>query len=184
MSKLLDSVMDFLRKDTNLTKPVPPPQPDVPSVGGGSSTPSFDPSPIYQRLVTLETLLAGIKRVTASDGTVGIYIPFRVGIQTEFFLHQPKGSGVGLSVTTGVDPVAMYVQHDGSDIPVGEKVIVDRIALRVRNTDPNATGTNIGIDSIASNAPHGNIAVDARAQYSPDADQKVTIIRQTEYVNE
>ncbi len=158
------------------------------SLGGGSKTPPSSSPDLEARLIKLEqavsnltALLEGVKRVTAPDGTPGISIAARVGICTEWFLHQPAGSGATFSVAGAQDPIAGYFQHDGDQVPEDKQVKGRRVALMVRNTDPNATGTNIAIDACATNAPHGNIAVDASAQYSPDADEKVTIIRQLEW---
>ena len=133
-------------------------------------------SKLEERIVKLEALLEGIQRITSPDGVPGLYIPFRVGIMSEYFLHQPRGQGRALVVTTDVDPVAVRIQHDGANYPENTQ----RVALEIQNTDPNPDGTNTGIHVVASNAPHGNTAVFALAQYSPNADEKLTIIKQLE----
>lgn len=131
---------------------------------------------LEERVAKLEALLDGIQRITSPDGVPGLYIPFRVGIQSEYFLHQPAGQGRALVVTTAVDPIAMRVQHDGANFPE----LTQRVALEIHNTDPNPDGTNTGVSIVASNAPHGNTALLAQAQYSPNADEKLTIIKQAE----
>ena len=139
---------------------------------------------VMKRLQSLESLLSGVKRIVAPDGTEGIYIPYRVGIQSEWWLHQPLGQGVSLCVATAQDPIAAYIQHDGDQVPDPDKKIKGRrTALVVHNTDYNELGINSGIDIIATNAPHGNVAIDAKAQYSPNAPEKVTIIKQSEWVS-
>ena len=126
-----------------------------------------------EQINALLRLLEGIKRITAPDGTIGISIPYRVGIMTEWFLHQPAGQGAGLCVTTAVDPVALYVQHDGDQASDEQQIKGKRVALSVRNTDPNLKGTNVGIEVVTSNAPNGNIGIVNLAQYAPNALIKV-----------
>lgn len=133
------------------------------------------------RLGTLEGLLDGVKRIVAPDGTIGIYIPFRVGIQTEWWLHQPLGKGATFGVATAGDPFTAVIQHDGDQIDVDRKVKGRRVALAIHNTDPNEWGENVGVFVVATTAPKGNIAIDAQAQYSPEADVKVTVIKAKEW---
>lgn len=140
---------------------------------------------LKDRIKVLEALLTGVERVIASDGTLGFYIPGRVGINTRWWLTQPAGKGIALAVSTGVDNICTLIQHDGAEGTdgLGRNVPTDRVALKVVNTDPNVVGTNRGIVVLATNASHGNTAIDARAQYSPDADDKLTIITETEWKN-
>lgn len=137
-------------------------------------------------LKQLKELLDGIRRVVAPDGTVGIYIPFRLGVQTEWALHQNAGEGAGFSAATAVDPVAGVFQHDGDQVQdPAKKITGRRVGLRVHNTDFNVEGTNVGIEVVASNAPFGNIAIDAKAQFSPSAPagKKLTIVLTDEWRN-
>lgn len=137
-------------------------------------------------LKKLQELFDGVQRIVAPDGTVGLYIPFRLGVQTEWALHQNAGAGAGFSVSTAVDPVAAVIQHDGDQVQDQSKKIAGRrVGLRVHNTDFNVEGTNVGIEVVASNAPFGNIAIDAKAQFSPSAavDKKLTIILTDEWRN-
>lgn len=140
---------------------------------------------LEKRVVALETLLAGITRTSSPDGIPGHVFPGRVGIMTSYFVTQPIGEGAALSVATGFDKRVVYVQHDGSEgiDGLGKQSPIERIGIQVNTTDPNPIGTNTAIVAIATNAPHGNIAVDAKAQYSPNADTKVVIVKQTEWKN-
>jgi hypothetical protein len=108
------------------------------------------------RVKALESLLSGVKRVTASDGTEGLYIPVRVGIMTSYFMTLPTGQGAALSVSTSGDALTVYLQNEASSIK-------DRVVLQVNNTDPNPDGTNTSIVAVATNAPHGNHAFVAEA---------------------
>lgn len=141
---------------------------------------------LSERVSKLEALLAGVQRTTSVDNIPGFYFPGRVGIMTQWYNTQPAGKGCALSVATGVDNIAVLIQHDGAEGTdgLGKDSPTERTALKILNTDPNPTGHNTGIAIVASNAPHGNVAINAAAQYSPEADEKLTIIKQEEWKNE
>ena len=142
---------------------------------------------LRQQLDALRTLFAGVERVTSNDGRVqGLYFPLRVGIQTRWPLTQPMGKGNALSVTSSVDDVVMLIQHDGAEGSngIGSDSPVDRLCLKVLNTDPHTTaeGKNRGIAVVTANAAE-NVAIDAYSQYSTKTGD-VRIVQQTVWHNE
>ena len=74
---------------------------------------------LKERVAKLEALLEGIQRITSPDGVPGLYIPFRVGIMSEYFLHQPAGQGFSLSNAADCIRAAgrvLYRESDGLQV--------------------------------------------------------------------
>ena len=102
---------------------------------------------------------------TAVVGGGNLYLDGRLGVETNYWMKQPYGTGAAFSTATGNDHFALYAENESGDANEIESVSVYGAAVTPR-TSPR---TNVAGWFTAANAPGGNIGTRIDAQYSPDA---------------
>jgi len=132
---------------------------------------------IDERLDALEAKTQDLHRTVfvcteTGQAIPGLQINARVGIMTNYWMHQNIGAGAAFSVGTAIDRFAVYAELDTG--PDGFAVCADApsTAIYAAVVVPHRPGErqpNIAIEAHAANAVAGNLPLYGSYQYAPQS---------------